>query len=251
MCVNSRKHPAPFTALIPPFYNWFLNSKRLFWTQWSCCKITSVCKRTAAYRHLSVVSSVVFGPKLQHQNANQPFAMIKLWRRITEGRRLEHASQKSPGCSHQTVDPEPDRHGAALEDINAVFEIAAVLVKRSEVTSIKRTETQKCNVINLVIKSLLVLSMFVSFCCKDNTVTRNHWSVVNTTGQHQSLSDGQRETAEKRDSDRQNDRKSEATAASVTLLSGLITVKTDRLTAEQEMGQIHTRAHRKHAEKHD
>lgn len=212
---------------------------------WSCCKITSVCKRTAAYRHLSVVSSVVFGPKLQHQNANQPFAMIKLWRRITEGRRLEHASQKSPGCSHQTVDPEPDRHGAALEDINAVFEIAAVLVKRSEVTSIKRTETQKCNVINLVIESLLVLSMFVSFCCKDSTVTRNHWSVVNTTGQHQSLSDGQRETVTDKTTGRVKQQQPRWLCFPALLQS--------RLTDWQQSKRWdrYTQEHRKHAEKHD
>lgn len=58
------------------------------------------------------------------------------------------------------------------------------------------------------------------------------------------------EKKRKRESDRQNDMKSEAAAASVTLLSCLILVSPDRLTAEQETRQIHTRGHRQHTEKH-
>lgn len=82
----------------------------------------------------------------------------------------------------------------------------------------------------------------------DSTLTTNHWSVVNTTAsenwtRYQNPSGSQREAGKKRkrESDRQNDMKSEATAASVTLLSCLILVSPDRLTAEQETTQIHTK----------
>lgn len=91
----------------------------------------------------------------------------------------------------------------------------------------------------------------------DSTLTTRHWSVVNTKAsenwtRYQNPSGGQREAEKKRkrESDRQNDMKSEATAAPVTLLSCLILVSPDRLTAEQETRQIHTRGHRKHTEKH-
>lgn len=57
------------------------------------------------------------------------------------------------------MDPQPARPHA-LANINAV------LVKKSEVASIKRTETQQCNVINVVMESLFVLSMFVLFVVK-------------------------------------------------------------------------------------
>lgn len=73
----------------------------------------------------------------------------------------------------------------------------------------------------------------------DGTLTTNHWSVVNTTAlenwtTYQNPSGGQREAGKKREreSDRQNDMKSEATAASVTLLSCLVLVSRARNNAD-------------------
>lgn len=73
-------------------------------------------------------------------------------------------------------------------------------------------------------------------CCKYHNLRKLYMSE----------SDGQRETEKKRESDGQNDRKSEATAASENLLSCLITVSPARLTGGHEMERIHTRAQKTH-----